>query len=84
MDFWRRMADTVYPTGYDKAPPSSGPERKLLVDKPRSYVTEEAEDTVFNLKEETFTVEDAVEHMGIGKFQLKMFFVCGLFSVSSL
>ena len=59
----------------------TGPDRALLVDKsPRSYVTEE--DTVFNLKEETFTVEDAVEHMGFGKFQLKLFFICGLFSVS--
>ncbi|ELU05355.1 hypothetical protein CAPTEDRAFT_170750 [Capitella teleta] len=30
----------------------------------------------------TYTVEDAVEHMGFGRFQLKVFFICGLFSAT--
>ena len=33
-------------------------------------------------REETYTVEQAVENMGFGKFQMKIFFICGLFSVS--
>ena len=30
-----------------------------------------------------YTVEEAVEKMGLGIFQWKLFFICGLFSVSS-
>ena len=33
-------------------------------------------------RQEQYTVEDAVEHMGFGWFQVKIFFICGLFSVS--
>ena len=29
-----------------------------------------------------YTVEDAVEHIGIGWFQIKIFFICGLFLVT--
>jgi len=29
-----------------------------------------------------YTVEEAIEHLGFGWFQLKLLFVCGLFSVS--
>ena len=32
----------------------------------------------------TFTVEEAVEKIGFGWFQIKLFLVCGLFSVSFL
>ncbi len=36
---------------------------------------------VFTQREERYTVEDAVEHMGFGWFQMKIFFICGMFAV---
>ena len=33
-------------------------------------------------RHKTYTVEDAVESIGFGWFQVRLFFICGLFTVS--
>ncbi len=44
--------------------------------------SEESDNSDPPFVQQQYTVEDAVEHMGFGWFQLKIFVICGLFSVS--
>ena len=42
----------------------------------------EHQETMSFLRDETYTVDDAVDAMGFGMFQVKLLAICGLFTVS--
>lgn len=46
------------------------------------YTEEQEDDGKKEKAKDTFTVEEAVESIGIGWFQLRLFVVCGIITVS--
>ena len=55
----------------------------LLVFESTVFVFSDDQETMAFLRDDTYTVDEAVDAMGFGPFQFKLLAICGLFTVST-